>query len=272
MCKVLVVSRSGYYKWLRTREVEPPAKVQQLTIVEAIKEIFESSRGRYGSPRVHQELLRRGFSVCVNTVAKLMRQQDLHALRKRKFRKTTDSNHDNPIAPNRLDRKFSVNAPNEVWVTDITYVQTGEGWLYLAAFIDLYSRRVVGWSLSESIDTQLVLDAFQMALARRGKAAKLVHSDRGCQYASADFRRELKKHKCQQSMSRKGNCWDNAVAESFFGSLKTELIYCEIFSSRKVAHMLIFEYIEIFFNRFRLHSALNYLTPEEKEQKDRKVA
>jgi transposase InsO family protein len=201
-----------------------------------------------------------------------MQKNEIRAMRKRKFKSTTDSKHNLPIAPNILERNFTTSEPDEAWVSDITYVETAEGWLYLAVFIDLYSRMVVGWSMSENMTADLVVDAFQMGIARRGRAPIIAHSDRGSQYASSAFRAELEEHDCIQSMSRKGNCWDNAVAESFFGSLKSELVYRTKFDTRKDAQLSLFEYIEIFYNKRRLHSALGYMTPEQKAQKGKKVA
>lgn len=196
-----------------------------------------------------------------------MKENGIEAKHKKKFKTTTDSNHNLPVAKNHLKRNFKVNKPNQTWVSDISYVHTDEGWLYLAVFIDLYSRKVVGWSMSERIKADLVVDAFRMALFRqKQKAPKVVHSDRGSQYASEIFRKELKAHRCKQSMSRKGDCWDNAVAESFFGTLKTELIYHEKFKTREQARLSIFDYIEVFYNRQRLHSYLNYLSPEKFEE------
>jgi putative transposase len=199
-----------------------------------------------------------------------MRSNGLRPARKRRYKSTTDSKHDLAISPNTLRRQFSAKRPNEVWVGDITYIETNEGWLYLSAFIDLYSRKVVGWSMSDRMTAKLAVDAFNMAKDRRGSPAKLVHSDRGSQYASEAFRECLKK--CKQSMSRKGNCWDNAVAESFFGALKSELIHRETYKTRKEAEMDIFEYIEIFYNRTRLHSTLGYVSPTEFEEKGKTAA
>ena len=192
-----------------------------------------------------------------------MKENGIRAKQKKKFKATTDSNHDLPVAKNRLKRNFKTKKPNQVWVGDITYVRTGEGWLYLSVFIDLFSRRVVGWSMSERMTADLAVDAFRMALFRQKRhAPKIVHSDRGSQYASKAFRDELKSHRSKQSMSRRGDCWDNAVAESFFGTLKTELTHHERYQTREQARMSIFDYIETFYNRRRLHSYLNYLSPE----------
>ena len=201
-----------------------------------------------------------------------MREHHIRPRTKRKFKATTDSKHNLPIAPNVLERQFIVEEPDEVWVSDITYIPTAQGWLYLCVFIDLCSRFVVGWSMADNMKAELVLDAFRMGVARRGRAPVVAHSDRGSQYASDLFRSELQKHDCIQSMSRRGNCWDNAVAESFFATLKTELIFHERYVSRIHASTAVFEHIEIFYNKQRRHSALGYLTPEEKVEKGRKVA
>jgi transposase InsO family protein len=207
-----------------------------------------------------------GTRVGKHRVARLMRENGLRGRRKRRFRHTTDSNHAMPIAPNTLARAFAVNAPNEVWVTDITYIPTGEGWLYLAAILDLFSRRVVGWSMSERITRQLTLDALTMALrARTPPRGLLHHSDRGSQYASADYRTALHAAGIECSMSRKGNCWDNAVAESFFATLKTELVHEADWGTRAAARSAIFEYLEVFYNRRRRHSSIDYVSPEEFE-------
>jgi putative transposase len=231
--------------------------------------IHKSSRGNYGSPRVQEALKKKGIHHNHKKVEKIMKENGISAKRKKKFKITTDSNHKLPIAENVLNRQFQTEEKDKVWVSDITYVSTEEGWLYLSVFIDLYSRKVLGWSMSSWITAELVLNAFRMAIAKRGyKVSPLVHSDRGSQYASDMFVDELKLRSCDQSMSRKGNCWDNAVAESFFGTLKTELIHNEKFKTKKEAEEKIFDYVEIFYNRQRLHSTLNYMTPEEFEMSD----
>ena len=201
-----------------------------------------------------------------------MREHGMQARRPKKFKTTTDSNHNLPIAPNVLEQNFTTEEPDEVWVSDITYIWTGQGWLYACVFIDLFTRMVVGWSVADNMKAELVLNAFRMGVNRRGRPPIVAHSDRGSQYASELFRSELDVHGCVQSMSRKGNCWDNAVAESFFGTLKTELIYRTNFKSRMQAMTAFFEYVEIFYNKKRLHSALGYLTPEEKDVKAKKAA
>lgn len=197
-----------------------------------------------------------------------MKKNGIQAKRKKKFKATTNSKHNLPIAENLLNREFTASKPNQAWVGDITYITTEEGWLYLATWIDLWSRKVVGWSMAPRMTADLVVDAFRMAMFRqKGHAPELVHSDRGSQYASEAFREELKKHRCKQSMSRKANCWDNAVAESFFGTLKSELVHHEKYKTREQARLSIFDYIETFYNKRRLHSHLNYTSPEDFESR-----
>lgn len=234
--------------------------------------VFEDSRETYGSPRVYEQLRSEGWTCNHKTVEKLMHQNDIQARRSRQHKVTTDSNHALPIAPNLLEQNFNSEQADEVWVSDITYIDTRQGWLYLSVFIDLHTREVVGWSMSSTLKADLVVDAFRMGVGKRGRAPIVAHSDRGSQYASKAFTDELEEHDTLQSMSRKGNCWDNAVAESFFGILKSELIYRENFETRIQATMAIFDYIEVFYNKTRLHSALGYLSPEEKGLKDRKAA
>lgn len=235
-------------------------------------QIFEESRETYGCPRIYEQLRAEGYTCGYNTVERLMRENEIRPKRKRKYKSTTDSKHTLPIAPNVLDREFNVEEPDEAWVSDITYIETAQGWLYLCVFIDLFSRMIVGWSMSTRMTADLAVDAFRMGVQRQGRAPILAHSDRGSQYASAAFRDELERYDCIQSMSRKGNCWDNAVAESFFGTLKSELIYRNEYATRIQASTSIFDYIEIFYNKRRLHSVLGYLTPEKKAQKGGKVA
>jgi transposase InsO family protein len=265
---MLGVSRSGYYKWKQSRVSVRKQKRESLLLY--IREIFEESKQRYGYRRVYQQLKREGHICNHKTVEKLMREHELKPRRRRRFKSTTDSKHKLPIADNVLNRAFATTKPNEVWVSDITYIDTQEGWLYLVVFIDLYSRMVVGWAMADTMTADLVVDAYNMGILKRG-APNTVHSDRGSQYASDLFRNILPKV-CKQSMSRKGNCWDNAVAESFFGQLKSELIYHHTFKTRKAAELSIFEYIEIFYNKQRLHSTLDYQTPEEFEEKMETVA
>jgi putative transposase len=260
MCEVLSVSRSGFYAW-RSRLPSAREREDRRLAVE-IASIHAESRRRYGSPRVHAELRERGSGAGRKRIARLMREQGLRARQKRRFRTTTDSRHDLPIADNVLDRRFEASEPNAVWVTDITYLWTDEGWLYLVVILDLFSRRVVGWSMSDRITRQLTLDALEMALLRRRPPHGLIHhSDRGSQFASGDYRRMLAEHGIVCSMSRRGNCWDNAVAESFFSSLKIELVYETEWSTRAEARSDVFEYLEGFYNGQRRHSSLGYLSP-----------
>lgn len=264
MCRVLGVSVSGFYAW-RKRPVPERAKVDARLAVE-IAASHKRSRGRYGSPRVHADLRARGVRVGKKRVERLMREQGLAARRKRRFKKTTDSAHAQPIAPNVLERDFETSAPNAVWVTDVTYVWTDEGWLYLAAIIDLFARRVVGWAASETNDTELALAALSMATKRRKPPRGLVHhSDRGSTYASDDYRRALTKLGIVASMSRKGDCWDNAVAESFFATIKVELVDDAAYATRAAGVASIGDYIESFYNRERRHSHLGYVSPIEFE-------
>lgn len=261
-CRVLAVSVGGYYDW-RSRPVSVRRKRRQ-ELAWRIREVHADSRGRYGSPRICRQLQADGVVVCENTVAGLMRAEGLRARAKRTFvPRTTDSAHGQPVAGNVLDRQFEADRPNRKWAGDITYIPTGEGWLYLAGVIDLCSRRIVGWSMAEHMETELVADALGMALARRQPAAGLLHhSDRGVQYASDRYQGLLAEHGIEVSMSGKGDCWDNAVMESFWATLKTELVHHEQYATREEARRSIFEYIEVFYNRKRLHSSLGYVSPE----------
>ena len=266
LCKVLEVSRSGFYAWME--RVPSARSLEDAKLRVHIAAAYELGRGAYGAPRIHRELRAAGFNVSRKRVARLMGELGLRSRRKRRFKATTDSNHALPIAENVLDRKFGVEAPNVAWVTDITYVWTSEGWLYLAAILDLFSRRVVGFAMSERIDRALVLQALAAAVGRRVPNAGLVHhSDRGSQYASNDYQNALDDLGVVCSMSRKGNCWDNAVAESFFATLKTELVYQRRFATRAEAREAIFEFIEVFYNQQRRHSSLGYVSPMEYEMK-----
>jgi putative transposase len=262
LCEALNVSRSGYYAWLK-RPVSPQTKRRE-ELVEQIREVHDQSRRIYGSPRVHAELADRKVSVCVNTVARLMKQAGLQSKIKRRFVvHTTDSNHDEPVAANVLDRQFAAQTPNCKWCCDITYVPTDEGFLYLAAVIDLCSRRIVGWSMQDHLGSDLCLEAMSMALTHRRPGEGLLHhSDRGVQYACGVYREMLAEQGMEPSMSRTGNCYDNAVMVSFFGTLKTELIYHEHYATHQEARRSIFEYIEVFYNRQRRHSAIGYKSPE----------
>jgi transposase InsO family protein len=265
MCRVLDVSPGGYYDW---RGRSPSRRTQRRApLVEAIRAIHRDVRACYGSPRMHAELVATGKSCSRRNVAELMRRHGIAAKTRRKFCVTTDSNHDRPVAENILDRQFEPTAVNQAWTADITYVWTAEGWLYLAAVEDLHSRKIVGWSMGSRIDSRLVVDALEMAVSRRLPGAGLVaHSDRGSQYASEHYQRLLGSRGITCSMSRRGNCWDNAPMESFFASLKKELVHGENYATREEARASIFEYIEVFYNRVRRHSSLGYKSPTEYER------
>ncbi len=266
LCEVMDVSRSGFYAWLE----RPPCDraKEDARLGAAIEDVHRRTHRRYGSPRVHADLQARGVCVSRKRVARLMRERGLVGRRKRRFRKTTDSNHQDPIAPNILNRCFEAEAPNQVWVTDVTYLATGEGWAYLAVILDLFSRRVVGWAVSAFNDRALALEALQCAIRERGPVPGLIHhSDRGSPYASNDYRDFLEKHGIIASMSRKGDCWDNAVAESFFATLRAELVDDEHYPTRAVATRSVGEYIDGFYNPERRHSTLEYVNPMEYELK-----
>ena len=263
LCAAFAVSPSGYYDW-RHRQTHPGLRAQDnARLTQQVIQIHQDSRQTYGSPRIQKVLSRAGQAHGRHRIARLMRQQSLAGRTQARFRVcTTDSRHDQPIAPNRLPELPAPSAPNQVWLGDITYIATGEGWLYLAGVLDLYSRRLTGWAMSENINTNLVLSAWQMALTHGQPAPGLVfHSDRGVQYASQDYRQALQSAQALASMSRKGNCYDNAAMESFWSTLKLELIYRGQFKTRAAARQAIFEFIEVFYNRQRLHSALGYLSP-----------
>jgi putative transposase len=266
LCRCLAVSRSGFYAW-RTRRVSTRAKQDARLKVE-ISASHSVSRRTYGSPRILRDLREEGHRVSRKRVARLMRELGLEGCRKRRFRATTDSRHRFPVAPNVLMRDFDVDAPNTAWVTDITYLATLEGWLYLAVILDLFSRRVVGYAMSERIDRALVLEALRKALVQRPGARDLIHhSDRGSQYASHDYRDALDQAGITCSMSRRGDCWDNAVAESFFGTLKMELLYELPLQTPRATRTAVVDYIETFYNVRRRHSSLDYQSPVEFELK-----
>jgi transposase InsO family protein len=265
LCDALDVSPAGYYAW-RERPAGARQQQQDALLVE-IRAIHAEFHARYGSPRVHAELAARGHDCCVNTAAKLMRGHGIRAKTARKSHCTTDSNHDLPVADNLLDRQFDPDAPNEAWVADITYIPTREGWLYLAAVEDLYSRRVVGWSMAAHLESRRVVDALALAVERRLPGEGLLaHSDRGSQYASDHYQLLLEKHGITCSMSRRADCWDNAPMESFFASLKKELVHGADFATRAQARAAIVEYIEAFYNNQRRHSSLGYVSPAEYER------
>jgi putative transposase len=260
MCSILGVSRSGYYAW---KKRQPSARERANRGLRAlIRLLHRKSRGTYGYRRVHAALVAQGNICGLNRVARLMRNEGLHARRRRRYKRTTQSRHNWPVAPNHLAQSFAANGPNEKWVTDITYVRTDEGWLYLAVVLDLYSRLVVGWAMEPFLTDTLTTKALNMALGtRQPPPGFLHHSDRGSQYASGRYRRLLNRHDALASMSRTGNVYDNAPMESFFATLKTELVHLRNYYSRRQAKADIFEYIEVFYNRQRLHSALGYLSP-----------
>ena len=272
LCDVLDLSRSGFYAW-KKRAPSAREKSDEKLAVE-IAAAHTRSQKRYGSPRVCRALRKKGIRVGQKRVARLMREKGIVARQKRRFRRTTDSNHPNPIAPNVVARDFVPAAPNTVWAGDVTYIATGEGWAYLAVLLDLYSRRVVGWAISATNDTALALTALNRAVrTRRFVPVGLVHhTDRGSPYASDDYRGALASYAMVASMSRKGDCWDNAVAESFFATLRVELVDDERYSTRHEAEIAIGDYIERFYNVERLHSHLDYVSPIEFELKARVAA
>ena len=264
LCRVLDVSRSGFYAWSK----RPPSKrtVEDSLLAARIQTVFDEHKSRYGSIRIVRELKAEDVTVGRHRARKIMRLTNLKARQPRGWKRTTDSRHGYPVAPNLLNREFTVAAPNRAWVSDITYLPTREGWLYLAVVIDLYSRSVVGWSMRHRIDQKLTLDALDAALTKRRPAPGLIaHSDQGVQYAAANYQTRLRAHGALCSMSRKGNCWDNAVAESFFATLKGELLGDAAFEDRLTANRLVFEYIEAYYTRRRRHSTLDYVSPADYE-------
>lgn len=267
LCDALGVSTSGYYSWLE-RDTSPREQRREMLAVE-VEAVHAEVKARYGSPRIHAELVARGHDCCVNTVAGVMREAGISARTRRKFRHTTDSNHTLPVAENVLAREFAPPGPNRSWVADITAIPTREGWLYLAAVEDLFSRMVVGWSMAATMESRLVVDALGMAVLRRLQGSSpsglVAHSDRGSQYASEHYQSLLSRAGVVCSMSRRGNCWDNAPMESFFASLKKELVHGEDYATREQARSSIFEYIEAFYNRTRRHSTLGYVSPADYE-------
>lgn len=258
LCETLEVSRSGYYAW-RSRGPSPRARAAA-KLAERVRAAHAASRGTYGSPRIARQL---GCPGARHRVARLMRAEGLQGRCRRRFRVvTTDSRHDEPIAPNHLAQAPEPSGPDQIWVTDITYIPTDEGWLYVAGVLDLWSRRLIGWAMGDSLDTSLPSAALAMALRqRRPKKALLHHSDRGVQYASRAYRAQLAAHRLHASMSRKGNCYDNATMEAFWSTLKNELVHRTRFVSRDQARLALFDYIEVFYNRVRLHSSLGFKSP-----------
>jgi transposase InsO family protein len=267
MCEVLEVSPAGYYAWRSRSESRRAADNREL--VDDIKRIHRDYRGRYGSPRIHEELKALGRGASRGRIERLMRQHGIRAIMARPRRvRTTDSRHDLPIAPNLLERNFTADALNRIWLADITYVETDQGWLYLATVLDLYSRKIVGWAMADHLRAELPLAALKMAIAAQRPGPGLIHhSDRGVQYASADYRKMIQSAGFRASMSRKGNCYDNAPMESFFHTLKTELVHHRHYATRQEARRDIFAYIEGFYNRIRRHSAIGYISPNAMELK-----
>ncbi len=260
-CKCLGVSASGYYAW-RKKQIYVNQKYTDLTVA------YWQHHARLGAPSLVHDMHDSGYCMSERTVGRMLKKLGLRSKIARKYKHTTDSNHRLPTAPNLLDRQFTVTRPNRVWTTDITYIHTKEGWLYLCVMLDLFSRRIVGWQTSHRIDRQLVCDAFNYAMARQGyPTGVMVHSDQGSQYCSRDFRSLLLTNNCIQSMSRRGNCWDNAVTESFFHTLKAHVVHGSVLTTRKETNSVLFEYIEIYYNRIRRHSANGWLSPEAFEQK-----
>ena len=271
MCHVLQVSRSAYYKWLKN----PISKREQYDkkLLLEIKKIYMHSRKTYGSPRIRDALVQKGFPCSKNRVARIMRENSIVALSKKKFKRTTNSDHKRAVAPNLVKQQFSSPAQNLLWTSDITYVPTMEGWLYLAVVLDVYSRKIVGFSMNKRMTDQLVIDAFVSSrLKRKPTVRTIFHSDRGSQYCSNRFKNLLMRSNCLQSMSATGCCYDNAITESFFHTLKVELVHRQKYKNRNEARMAIFEYIECFYNKQRMHSALGNVSPEQFENKYRILA
>jgi putative transposase len=263
-CRELGVSRSGYYSWMNRPESHQKKENQVLT--QKIKEIHQESKGTYGLPRLRESLKNLGYSCGKSRIHKLMKNAEISGLMKKRFKvRTTDSNHSDPIAPRIFQTEepsTHPTRPNQLWASDISYIPTSEGFVYLATYLDVYTRKVVGFSMGESLETSLILDALEMALGRQAVGEGLTsHSDRGCQYASENYRKRLEALKIQASMSRRGNCYDNAFAESFFSTLKKELIYRKEYKNKEEAKKSIFEYIEVWYNRKRIHSSIGYKTP-----------
>ncbi len=267
LCQVLGVSSAGYYAW-RSRPESTRAVANQ-GLLEHVRRLYAQHRGRYGSPRLHAALRAEGRGVSRGRVERLMRQHGIRATASQRFRPTTtDSRHGLPVAPNLLEQRFAASAPNQVWLADITYVPTGEGWLYLAAVLDLATRKVVGWAMRDHLRSELAAAALLMAIQRQRPASGLTHhSDRGGQYASGEYQKLLTGAGMKASMSRTGNCYDNAPMESFFHTLKVELVHQQRWTTRDEARRDLFAYVEAYYNRQRIHSALGYLTPEQAERK-----
>jgi transposase InsO family protein len=260
-CQTLGVSTSGYYAW-RYRQVKTQQKYKDL------KTVYWQNHARLGAPSLVHDMRDIGYTLSERTVGRMLQRLGLRSKVCRKYRHTTDSNHRLPVALNLLDRQFSASQPNTVWTTDITYIRTKAGWLYLCVMLDLFSRRIVGWQTSHRINRQLVCDVLTAAMARQGyPVGVMIHSDQGSQYCSRDFRVLLRENQAIQSMSRRGNCWDNAVTESFFHTLKSHIVHDSNFATRQEANLVLFEYIEVYYNRMRRHSANGWLSPAAFEQK-----
>jgi putative transposase len=269
MCKILEVSRAGYYHWEKRKT--SCRNIEDWRLLEMIRYHYNRSRGTYGLPRIYAAIRKEGLKINKKKIARLMREGKIRAKTKRKFKITTVQNTKAAASKNILKGNFNSKKENRIWTSDITYLWTKEGWLYLAVIMDVYSRKIVGWSLSSSLSAELVIKALMMAIVhRKPEEGIIVHSDRGSQYTSNAVRKLLKSYQITQSMSSTGNCYDNAITESFFHTLKTELIFWNNYQTREEAKRSIFEYIEVFYNRERLHSALNYLSPFEFEMKNRK--
>ena len=265
MCAVLSVSRSGYYNWHKRPESQRTKENKKL--LQQIKRAYKDNRQVYGSPRITEALRDQGVICGQNRIARLMRENDIMAKTVRRFKTTTDSNHNLPVAPNLVQQNFTARAPNQLWTSDITYIWTSEGWLYLAVVLDVYARSIIGWATSARLTGKLVINALDQALFQRNVQPGLVfHSDRGSQFASCTFKERLEQNEMTQSMSAKGNCYDNAITESFFSTLKKEHVFFQKFQSRRQAHASLFEYIEIFYNRKRKHSAIEFMAPCEFEK------
>jgi len=264
-CRVLRVSRAGYYRWCGHPIGKRETRRKDLT--EKVRLVHEASRRIYGSPKIRSELLRQGVKLNRKTVARIMRESSIRSKVARKFRvRTTDSNHAHPVAPNVLDREFTAEKPDTKWLCDITYIPTGEGWLFLAGLMDMFSRKIVGWSMAEHMRVELVKDAFTMATTTRTPGPGLIHhSDRGVRYCCGEYRAQLEAWGMVASMSRTGDCYDNAPTESFWATLKKELLSDRAFATREEARAAIFEYIEVFYNRQRIHGSIGYLSPEQFE-------
>ena len=260
LCAALEVSDSGFASWQRGHG--PSKWLSDSALLRLIKQIHAEIKAAYGSPRIYQEIKARGYPVSEGRVERLMRENGIRARHKRRFKATTDSKHSLPIAPNRLERDFTTECPDQVWTADITYIATGEGWLCLAMVLDLHTRQIIGWAMRERMTDDLVIDALRMAwFRRRPKAGVIFHSDRGSQYCGGAFRRQLAEYQMLASMSRKGNCWDNAPSESFFNSLKNERVHGARYETRAEARTDVFDYIEVFYNRVRRHSSLGGVSP-----------